>query len=236
MMGGGINPETDSFESENYSLPPSDENIYAMPPIINRTAPPIPSNPPVTHPKIPASDSFDAFFDSRAGQPTTQKPAQNLSRVSSFSSTNSGGADKNIGASIFGGAGQMGSNTRSTLPMGQQQPTYQMPPGANMGSQPLYPRLPIQQQPQRPMQPMGMQPMRPMGQQHMVQQPMGQQQMGQMQMNPPMGMNSLGAPRGQIVINSAAQLPSPMQPTKTATYVQKPKVQNPNLSDFDPFA
>ena len=132
----------------------------------------------------------------------------------------------------------MGSNTRSTLPMtmGQQQPTYQMPPGANMGSQ-LYPRLPIQQ-PQRPMQPMGMQPMgmqqqpmRPMGQQ-----PMGQQQMSQMRMNQPMGMNSFGAPRGQIVINSAAQLPSPMQPTKSATYVQKPKVQNTNLSDFDPFA
>ena len=69
----------------------------------------------------------------------------------------------------------------------------------------------------------------------MSQHPMGQQQMGQMRMNQPMGMNSLGATRGQIVINSA-QLPSPMQPTKTATYVQKPKVQNTNLSDFDPFA
>ena len=131
----------------------------------------------------------------------------------------------------------MGSNTRSTLPMtmGQQQPTYQMPPGATMGSQPLYPQLPIQQT-QRPMQPMGMQPMRPMGQTQISQHSMGQQQMGQMRMNQPMGMNSLGAPRGQIVINSAAQLPSPMQPTKTATYVQKPKVQNTNLSDFDPFA
>ena len=64
------------------------------------------------------------------------------------------------------------------------------------------------------MQPMGMQPMvmqqqpmRPMGQQQMAQQPMGQQQMSQMRMNQPMGMNSFGAPRGQIVINSAAQLP-----------------------------